>query len=78
MTPSWPSSPSSDYAAERERLFALNLRTAIGDRSVRAVGRDADVDEGTIRRVLAGSTWPDIRTIALLEKALDQSLYPIR
>lgn len=76
LTPCWPESPSPDHAAEQARMFAVNLRAAIGEQSMRSVARAADVDEGTIRRVLSGATWPDLRTIALLEKALEQRLYP--
>lgn len=75
LTPSWPGAPSPDYAAEQARLFALSLRSAIGGQSLRAVAREAGVDEGTVRRVLAGATWPDLRTIALLERSLACSLY---
>lgn len=47
----------------------------MADRSVRSVAREAGLDEGTLRRTLAGATWPDIRTIALLERALGQPLF---
>ena len=72
----WPETPSSDPAGETARRFVLNLRAAIEDRSVRGLARDAGVDERTIRHVLAGSVWPDLRTISQLERALGVNLYP--
>jgi len=54
----------------------LNVRTAIGERSVRSVAEEAGLDEGTVRRVLSGSAWPDLCTAARLEEALGARLYP--
>lgn len=76
MSDGWPDQPAADPAAEAARRFALNSRDALGDRSVRAVAREADVNEGAIRRVLAGSVWTDLRTISQLEYALGVNLYP--
>ena len=76
LTNAWPDEPSRDYAGEQARLFALNLRSAMRDKSQRALAKAAGVDEGTVRRVLAGATWPDLRTIALLEDELGCSLFP--
>lgn len=74
----WPRVPSADHPTETARLLALNLREALGGKSVRSVARESSVDEGTIRRVLAGTVWPDLRTISSLEHALDVALYPRR
>lgn len=60
----WPDTPAVNPAAETARRFVLNLRDAFGDRSVRAVARDAGVDERTIRQVPAGAVWPDLLTIS--------------
>ncbi|MGO1849696.1 helix-turn-helix domain-containing protein [Microbacterium sp.] len=76
LTDSWPSVPSSDHAAEQARLFALNVQTALHGQSQRAVARAAGLNEGTLRHVLSGSAWPDLRTIAELERALGCELYP--
>lgn len=76
LAKNWPSTPVADPAAETARRFALNLRDALGDRSVRAVARDAGVNEGTIRHILTGSVWPDLLTISRLELALGVNLYP--
>lgn len=76
LTPSWPDAKSSDHAGEVARLLAKALQQAVGDRSVRSVASAAGLDEGTLRRILAGERWPDVRTAALLEEALQKPLYP--
>lgn len=76
LTESWPDKSSTDEAGEVARKFVLNLLDATSGRSNRAIAKIADVDEGTIRRIIAGATWPDLRTISKLETALDRRLYP--
>ena len=76
LTSSLPDAPSSDPAGETARQFVLNLRSALGERSVRAVAEQAGLDEATVRRVLSGAAWPDLRTVARLEDALGVRLYP--
>ncbi|OII25844.1 hypothetical protein BIV01_10350 [Curtobacterium sp. MCBA15_013] len=63
-------------AGEYARRFAVRLRDVIGDGSVRALGRDADVAPGAIRRIIEGQTWPDLSTIAKLESTLGEVLWP--
>ncbi|GAA1968187.1 hypothetical protein [Agromyces allii] len=75
LTSSWPDVPSQDPAGEVARQFALKLAQAAGGRSIRAMAEEAAVDEGTIRRVIAGESWPDLRTIARLELSLKKRLY---
>jgi transcriptional regulator with XRE-family HTH domain len=70
--------PSVDPTAEVARQLAENLRLAIGERSVRSVARDADVDHATIAAILRGRTWPDLYTIAKLERGLGADLWPGR
>lgn len=74
---SWPTGtvedpPEAVYAAE----VARRLKAAIGERSLRAVAREAGLDHTTVRAVLAGDRWPDLVTIARLETALDARLWP--
>lgn len=76
LTESWPDAPSRDAAGETARQLAINLREAIGERSVRSVASDAGIDEGTIRNVLRGAAWPDIHSVARLEESLAVRLYP--
>ncbi|MFB3979746.1 helix-turn-helix domain-containing protein [Microbacterium proteolyticum] len=49
---------------------------ALDGRSVRSVAAEAGLDEGTLRRALAGATWPDLHTVAALEECLGVPLYP--
>ncbi|TFD74893.1 XRE family transcriptional regulator [Cryobacterium sp. Sr8] len=72
----WPTTASDDPVAEVARLLTLNLRRAIGDRSVREVARITAVDRATIGAVLNGLSWPDIVTLAKLESGLGCSLWP--
>jgi len=53
----------------------MNLRRLIGGRSLRAVVNDTDIDEATVRRILSGAIWPDLRTIARLESTFAASIY---
>ncbi len=75
LSSQWPDGPSTDPVGEAARRFALNLKSAIGERPVREVARDAGIDEGTVRKILLGESWPDLRTIWKLESSLDSQLY---
>lgn len=75
LTGSWPDEPSHDPAGEAARLFVVNLRVAMGEKSIRRVARDAGLDEGSVRRVLAGAAWPHLRAMVMLEEALGTRLY---
>ena len=74
----WPDVASLDPAGEVARQFALNVREAIGDRTLRAAGEATGVDHSTIQAILAGNAWPDLETIAKLEIGLDADLWPGR
>ena len=76
LTESWPDTPSLDPAGETARLLAITLRRSMGKASIRSVADTADLDEGTLRNVLSGARWPDLRTIARLEDALGVPLWP--
>lgn len=75
LSSDWPNARSSDHAGETARLLALGLLEAIDGRSIRSVAKAADLNESTLRNVLSGTSWPDLRTIARLEHALDVDLY---
>ena len=78
LSPSWPTSPSTEPEGEVARLLALRLEAAIPNRSVTKVADIAGVDEGTIRTIVSGSRWPGLRTIVRIEEALDVGLWPGR
>jgi hypothetical protein len=73
----WPETASDDAVVESVRRFAVNLKDAIGDRSLREVARISGVDRTTIAVVLAGDAWPDVATLARLEVALERPLWPV-
>ncbi|WP_313354500.1 helix-turn-helix transcriptional regulator [Microbacterium sp.] len=75
LSSGWPDQASTDPVGEAARRFVLNLKAAIGERSIREVARDAGIDEGTIRKILLGESWPDLRTIWKLESSLGLVLY---
>ncbi|WP_208324041.1 helix-turn-helix transcriptional regulator [Diaminobutyricimonas sp. TR449] len=68
---------SDDPVVDAVRRFAVNLRDAIGDRSLREIARLSGVDRTTIAVVLAGEAWPDVATLARLEVALERPLWPV-
>jgi hypothetical protein len=70
--------PSDDPTGEVARRFTENLSAAIGDQSVRAAAQQADVAHATILAILEGRVWPDMYTIAKLERGLDADLWPGR
>lgn len=76
LTEEWPNTVSPDVAGETARLLAVNLRRSMGGASIRSTADIAGVDEGTIRKLLSGARWPDLRTIVLLEQAVGTPLWP--
>lgn len=74
----WPEVQSDDPVGEVARQLALNLRNAIGERTLRAAEEATGVDHSTIGGILQGATWPDIYTLAKLELGLDADLWPKR
>ncbi|WP_413353819.1 helix-turn-helix domain-containing protein [Microbacterium sp. 1P06AB] len=72
----WPHERVASEDAEVARLIVVNLLAAMGERGVRGVARDAGINEKTLRRLIAGASYPDVRTVARLEDALGVSLYP--
>ena len=74
----WPDVTSSDPLGEVARQFVVNVRDAIGERSIRSIAAAAGMSHGTLLNVLAGRVWPDLYTIARLEATLDVALWPPR
>jgi hypothetical protein len=78
LVPGWPNKPASDVSAETARRFAVNLRAAIGDESVRSVAKKAGVNHSTLLGILEGRTWPDLETISKIERGVNHDLWPGR
>ena len=76
LTASWPDTPSSSAHGEVARRFALNLRAAIGDRSIRGAATECGLAHVTLLSILDGKNWPDLETVAKLENGLGTSLWP--
>ena len=57
-------------------MFALNVRSALGDRSVRSVAVDCGLSHVTVLNALNGKSWPDAWTITHLERGLNAELWP--
>lgn len=76
LAPDWPAVSSEDPIGEVARNFVSNLRDAIGDQSVRSVAKATGVSHTTIQQVLRGDAWPDLYTIAKLERGLGILLWP--
>lgn len=74
----WPDVASAEPTVETARLLALNLREALGKRSLRAAKEITGVDHTTIAAILNGTTWADLHTIARLEAGLGADLWPRR
>ncbi|RZU67062.1 hypothetical protein EV379_3438 [Microterricola gilva] len=76
LTQSWPDTPSTSAVGEVARLFSLNLRAAIGERSLRAAATACELSHVTLASILDGRAWPDLETIAKLEHGLQTRLWP--
>ena len=74
----WPDAPSTDPTGEVARQFTLRLREVIGSRSVRDAAKATDTNHATLLRILEGNAWPDMETIAKLERGLGADLWPGR
>ncbi len=74
----WPNNSCDEPVAETARLLAVRLRSALGERSLRAAKALTGVDHSTISDILAGRVWTDIATLARLEAGLDADLWPGR
>lgn len=55
--------------------LAIRLRAKIGDESIRYIAKTANLSPQTIFNILNGTTWPDLRTIAKLERTLGAKLW---
>lgn len=77
----WPGGPfhrdAPLYVSVTAALVVrLGLAVAEDGRSLRAIAADAEIGHGSLSRLLAGRSVPDLGTIASLEHALDANLWP--
>ncbi|GHJ29997.1 hypothetical protein TPA0910_44300 [Streptomyces hygroscopicus subsp. sporocinereus] len=68
------------HGARVAQAMASRLKAALDERgwSVAHLSRVSGVARYTIAKALAGEAWPDLLTIANLEKALECDLWPGR
>ena len=76
LVTAWPDGPARDPIGEVARVFAANLRQAIGSRSIRSAAETCGMNHATLIGILEGRAWPDMETIAKLERGLDEGLWP--
>lgn len=74
----WPDEPCVDPIAEVARGFTLRLVAALDGRSLRSLRNTAGIEHTTVSAIINGATWPDLATIARLERGLDVDLWPGR
>lgn len=74
--------PFDDPIQETARRFAVNLQKAIEDRygsaSTRSVAGDLELDHNSLRKILAGFSYPDLVFIVKMESKFDKRLWPGR
>jgi lambda repressor-like predicted transcriptional regulator len=72
-----PDAPPYAHVAQHAAATIHTHLTATGT-SLRTAATQAGVDHGTLSRVIAGNTVPDIATLAALADALDIDIWPTR
>ncbi|GAA2056771.1 hypothetical protein GCM10009820_17390 [Leifsonia soli] len=75
-TEGWPHTERDDPIQETARRLVLNLRVQMGEASIRSVAMNAGMDHNVLRLVLSGDSWPDLVTIAKLERWFGVTLWP--
>lgn len=54
----------------------MNLKTAIGDRSLDTAAELTGIDSATLQAIMNGRELPDLYILAKLELSLDASIWP--
>ncbi|XVQ11150.1 helix-turn-helix domain-containing protein [Spirillospora sp. CA-255316] len=76
----WPHAVLADHhAAAVAQFVARRLAQGMANQAVSAnrLARASGVNRQTIANVLAGTVWPDLMTVANLEKHLGWRLWPV-
>ena len=80
--PDWLAEPFEDAIQETARRFVINLKSAIDSRfageSGRTIAGILEVDHNSLRKILAGVSYPDLVFIVRMETKFDQRLWPGR
>ncbi|KNX38776.1 hypothetical protein [Luteipulveratus halotolerans] len=71
----WPTAPVADPIHESVRRYVVNLRTAIGEGSIRSAAESSEVNYSTLQAILTGRAWPDAITVARTERAFGARLW---
>ena len=78
----WLAEPFSDPIQETARRFAINLQKAIdsrfGGESTRTIATALDLDHNSLRKILAGFSYPDLVFNVKMESKFDKRLWPGR
>lgn len=73
--PQGPYRPETPPEVHLAAGLAQRLHTKIGDESVRYIAKRAGLSPQTVLNTLNGRSWPDLRTVAKLEIALNTRLW---
>lgn len=74
--PHGPLLPDSPVAAGYAREIARRLVAAVGDRSRTEIADRADLSRSALHDLMTGRSWPDVVSLAKLEKTLAVRLWP--
>lgn len=75
----WPDgrlARDAPVAARYVRTISIRLRDALADANLADVAARSHLARSTIYDLLAGTTWPDVVSLAQLEEALGTRLWP--
>ncbi|MBF9335799.1 hypothetical protein G3N30_05985 [Microbacterium lacticum] len=75
VSDNWPLTPLPDAVHEAVRRYVVNLRTAMGDESIRAAAARTQVNYSTLHAILDGDAWPDAITVARTEHGFGRRLW---
>lgn len=76
----WPTGslePNAPVAARYARHVSMTLAVRMETESVSDVARRAGIARSTLQRLLAGTSWGDVVTLAGLEDTLGVRLWPV-
>lgn len=78
----WLADPFADPVQETARRFVINLQSAIDARfegeSGRTIAGILEVDHNSLRKILAGVSYPDLVFIVRMETKFNKRLWPGR